>query len=205
MRSRSYVLLVACAVLGMVSFSQEASAWERGHTKVNASLKYEQQWDDNIFYDTNDPKSDFVSLVTPQIGGEFGFGDNGKHKLRANYAVECGMFAFYNSQNYANQDVSAAIALDFDKYRSTTGDRFLFTSDRAGTEFQTRTLRKENTLSQVFEADGNKFSGDVGYSLYNVDYLSDTLNNIDRYENSVWTTGYVSSNPRQKLFSSLGI
>lgn len=199
MRSRIVVFVAACAVLVGAVLPTQASAWEKGHTKINPFVKYEQQWDDNIFYDENSPKHDFVSILTPGITSEFGFGDNGKHKVRANYDVELGMFAYYNSQNYGNHDVNGDVELNLgENYRWTTGDRFLFTSDRAGTEFQARTLRKENTLHTLFEADYNKLSGDIGYSLYNVDYLSDSLKAINRYENAFWTTGYFEVQPKTK-------
>jgi hypothetical protein len=199
MRSRLFrAFVLGCFAAAMAFPAVPASAWEKGHVKISPSVKYEQQWDSNIFYDTTGAKKDFISLLTPGIGGEFGFGDEGKHKLRANYSVECGMFAYYNSQNYANQDVSGELALDFNKHKLTTGDRFLFTSDRAGTEFNSRVLRKENLLSTLFEGDYNKLSWDAGYSLYNVNYLSDTLKNLNRYDNAFWTTGYMEIQPKTK-------
>lgn len=203
MKLKIFAVVVLGAVLGVALFSPQASAWEKGHVKINPFVKFEQQYDTNIFYDPDDPKHDWVSILTPGVTSEFGFGDNGKHKVRANYMVDCGMFGKYNSQNYGNQNLNGEVALDLNKYKWTTGDQFLFTSDRAGTEFQARVLRKENTLKSLFETNFNKINGDFGYSLYNVDYLSDTLKQLDRYDNTFWTTGYLDIAPKTKALFEL--
>ncbi len=203
MKLKIFAVIVLGAVLGAALFVPQASAWEKGHVKINPFVRYEQQYDTNIFYDPDDPKHDWISVLTPGVTSEFGFGDNGKHKVRANYMVECGMFGKYNDQNYGNQNVNGEVALDLNKYKWTTGDQFLFTSDRAGTEFQARTLRKENTLKSLFETNFNKINGDIGYSLYNVDYLSNTLKQLDRYENAIWTTGYLDIAPKTKALFEL--
>ncbi|MDD3089889.1 MAG: outer membrane beta-barrel protein [Candidatus Omnitrophica bacterium] len=206
MKSRNLRILMAVvfAASALMVISPEAIAWEKGHIKANPFLKFEEQYDSNIFYDPDDPKHDFISILTPGITSEIGVGDGGKQKVRANYKVDCGMFGKYKDQNYANQDLLGEVELNFaDKYKWTTGDNFLFTSDRAGTEFEHRTLRKENTLKSLFEADFNKLSWDAGYSLYNVDYLSDTLKQINRYENIFWTTGYIQIQPKTKALFEL--
>jgi len=75
-------------------------------------------------------------------------------------------------------------------------NRFQFTSSRAGTEFEHRTLRKIDTFNAVAGFHFNKFDFDVGYQYYWVDYLSQSLENLNRYENAAAVTGYVQVMPK---------
>ncbi|MBD3426603.1 MAG: outer membrane beta-barrel protein, partial [Candidatus Omnitrophica bacterium] len=190
MRSK-FTVLFTLAVFVLASFSVTASAWEKGHMKISPMFEFEEKWDSNVFYDSSDEKSDMISVFTPGIKSEFGFGANGKHKLRADYKVDLGAFAEYNDQNYANHDMFGELYLDFNDYNLRINDRFEITSDRAGTEFENRNLRKVNTLNSIVGMNFNKFSADIGYEHYFVEYHSDLLQSLDRYENAVWATGYV--------------
>ena len=198
MKYRPIKIISALLVAGFMLVPAEVYAWEQGHIKIVPSLKVEEKWDSNIFYDSSDEKSDWITVITPGIMGEWGFGDYGKHKLKLDYKVDCGIFAEYNDQNYGNHDVFGEVKLDFNDYRVKVNERFQFTSSRAGTEFENRTLRKINTFNTILEADFNKFSMDLGYTHYLVDYLSDTLETLDYYTNSVWVTGYVQVMPKTK-------
>jgi opacity protein-like surface antigen len=185
--------------LSLVTPGQTAFSWEKGSLKIVPSLKFEEKWDSNVFYDTSDEKSDFISILTPGIAAEAGFGKFDKHKAFVDYHVDLGMFAKYNDQNYGNHDLYGGVDLDFNKYSLKTTDHFLFTSSRAGTDLDRRVLRKENTIKTVFTANWNKMSWDVGYSNYIIDYLSDTLKGLDRYDNSIWTTGYIEIRPKTQV------
>jgi len=176
----------------------ESIAWEKGSLKIVPSAKYEQRWDSNIFYDREDPQHDWIFITTPGIMGELGFGPEKKHKVIADYKVELGAFARYDDQNYGNHDLRTAINLDFDKYTLDTSNRFQFTSSRAGTEFNNRVLRKIDTFDTVLGWHYNKLDFDTGYRFYIVDYLSDTLDSIDYYQNEGWITGYVQVAPKTK-------
>ncbi|MFC1548329.1 outer membrane beta-barrel protein [Candidatus Omnitrophota bacterium] len=190
MRFKPFVLFILFAfVLG--TFSGTALAWEKGNMKISPGFKVVERWDSNVFYDSSDAKYDIISIMSPSIKSEFGFGAAGKHKLRADYVVDFGVFGKHSSQNYANQDMFGELFLDFNKYNVTVNDNFLITSDRAGTEFTNRNLRKENTGRSILGMDFNKFSADIGYEHYLVDYHSNLLRTLDRYENAVWTTGYM--------------
>jgi hypothetical protein len=192
MRSKLTALFVLFVfVLGTVSIAGTAFAWEKGHMKISPGFKFEERYDSNVFYDSSDAKDDMISIFTPSIKSEFGFGANGKHKLKADYKVDLGAFGKYPDQNYANHDMFGELFLDFNKYNVTINDNFLITSDRAGTEFEHRNLRKENTANGIVGMDFNKFSADIGYQHYFTEYHSDSLQSLDRYENAVWTTGYV--------------
>ncbi len=202
MRFRLFVIFILAVFVAGIFFAEPALAWEKGHMKVVPAAKYEQRWDSNIFYDTDDPKSDHMSIITPSILGEFGFGAAGKHKARVAYNVECGIFYEHTDQNYANHDVFGELFLDVNEnYNIRANNTFLFTSDRAGTEFTQRILRKEDTFNAVLEMEFNKLAFDVGYSFYIIDYLSDTLDQVDRYENSGWVTGYVQVAPKTRVLA----
>ena len=197
MKSRSCIIIaVAVVMVGIFSFALTASAWEKGHIKVIPSVKYQQRWDSNVFYDRDDPQHDWMSITTPGIIGEFGFGPEGKHKLRVDYSVELAAFYRFTDQNYGNHNLDTGAFLDFEDYTLDLNNNFKFTSSRAGTEFQSRNLRKEDTATAVLGWHYNKIDFDTGYKFYVVDYLSDTLNALDYYYNEGWITGYVQVAPK---------
>ena len=181
-----------------VLLSGTAYAWEQGKLKINPSCKYEQRYDSNIFYERDDPDHDWISITTPGIAGEFGFGTEAKHKVSVAYKVELAAFYRFHDQNYGNHDLDSKIHLDFDKITLDASNNFKFTSSRAGTEFQRRNLRKEDTVNIVLGWHFNKFDIETGYRFFVVDYLSDTLEALDRYENGGWITGYYQIAPKTK-------
>lgn len=195
------VLTVFVFAAGCLIPAQTASAWEYGHAKINPWFKSELQYDSNIFYDRDDPDWDLIWIETPGIDGMFKFGPEAKHNVFANYKVDLGIFTRYSDQNYGNHDLFTGGHLDFDRITVDVDNRWLFTSSRAGTEFDTRVLRKEDTLNAVIGWHFNKIDFDTGYRFYWRDFLSDTQNNLDRYENEGWITGYVQVAPKtQALF-----
>jgi len=173
-------------------------AWEKGAVKVDSFFKTQEQWDSNVFYDHDDPQHDFITILTPGIAGEYGFGVGKKHKIWTKYLCEMGIFGKYDEQNYGNHDAQGGIFLDMDKYTVDVNNRFQFTSDRAGTEFENRTLRKIDTLNAVVGWNFNKFSFDTGYQFYIVNFLSDVLDGFNRYENTGFITGYIEIAPKTK-------
>ncbi|MBD3297005.1 MAG: outer membrane beta-barrel protein [Candidatus Omnitrophica bacterium] len=198
MRSKVLSILVV-AVFAVSVLGGSAQAWEKGSFKVNPGVQVREKWDSNIFYDPNDEKSDFITVITPSVMSEFGFGNFDKHKLRLNYKVDLGIFAEYDDQNYGNHDALGEVMFELgENYELTVSDRFLFTSSRAGTEFERRNLRKENTAKVLLHGDFNKVGFDIGYSNYRIDFHSDLLDAFDRYDNSGWATGYVQVMPKTK-------
>ncbi len=187
----SVLLVLFVFALGTFFAPGTALAWEKGNIKIVPGFKTEGRWDSNVFYDSSDEKGDFITILTPSVQSEFGFGPGAKHKVRANYMVDLGIFGKYHDQNYGNHDMFGEVQLNFNKWNFTVNDNFLITSDRAGTEFEHRNLRKENTLNTILGTEFNKIGVDVGYQYYLVDYHSDLLKSLDRYENAVWMTGYV--------------
>ena len=199
MKSKLFaILILSVFALSSVLFVGTASAWEKDNIKIVPALKVEERWDSNIFLDPSDEKDDFITILTPSIFGEYSFGSSDRHKAKVDYKVDLGMFGKYHDQNYGNHDVLGELELNFNDYTLTVSDNFLYTSSRAGTEFENRNLRKENTGKVVLGADYNKFAFDVGYSNYLVYYHSDTLESLNRHENSVWGTGYVQVMPKTK-------
>ena len=188
------VVFAAC----ILPIAEVAGAMEMGQSEVTVGCGVMEQYDSNIFYDRYDPKHDFVTLITPTLAGQYNFGAEGKHDVWASYRGEFGVFGKYNDQNYGNHDARAGVELDFNRYTLDVNNRFEFTSSRAGTEFDTRTLRKIDTAEAVLGMDFNKLSYDIGYRYYIVEYLANTLKNENRYENGVWGTGYFEIQPKTK-------
>ena len=193
------LLVLLFFIVGITMQATPGYSWEKGSYKIVPGVKYEQKWDSNIFYDSNNEKSDWISIISPSIYGEAGFGDYDKHTAKVNYVVDLGMFAEFNNQNYGNHNVFGEVDFDLNDYGFKVSDNFLFTSSRAGTDQDNRNLRKENTVSGIWSADFNKLSFDVGYSNYILEYLSDTLKGLNRMDNTMWTTGYIQIQPKTKM------
>ena len=189
--------LVVLAFVVSMTFSP-AFAFEQGHWKLEPGFKSLGKWDSNIFYDNTNEKSDFITVLTPSILGELGFGDEGKHKVGLDYKVDLGIFAEYHDQNYGNHDTNQRVFLDFEDYSLEVKNNFKFTSSRAGTEFENRNLRKEDTFDAILGWHFNKLDFETGYRFFIVDYLSDTLRAINRRENSGWVAGYMEIAPKTK-------
>ncbi len=205
MRSKLTKILVLGFFMAGVLITpvMESLAWEKGNLKVVPSVKYDQVWDSNIFYDRDNPQHDWIFITTPGIMGELGFGPSAKHKVWADYKVELGAFARFNDQNYGNHDLNTGFGLDFERYTLNANNRFQFTSDRAGTEFTNRVLRRINTTDAVLGWHFNKIEFDTGYRFHMVDYVSDTLDRLDYYQHEGWITGYLQIAPKTQALLEL--
>ncbi len=189
------VVFLAC----ILPLAETAGAMGLGQSEVNVGVTVKEQYDSNLFYDRTDPQHDFITLFIPTLAGKYDFGPEGKHNIWANYLGEFAVFGEHTKQNYGNHDARAGVDLDFNRYTIDISNRFQFTSSRAGTEFDTRTLRKIDTATAVLGLDFNKLTYDIGYDYYIVEYLSNTLKAINRYENSVWGAGYIEIQPKTKF------
>ncbi|MBD3296256.1 MAG: outer membrane beta-barrel protein [Candidatus Omnitrophica bacterium] len=204
MKKKTLSFLVLIMFLaGTVLLPGTASAFEQGSWKLEPSFKTEEKWDSNIFYDTEDPDSDWITVLTPGIYGEWNFGQADKHKAFAGYDVDIGLFGEYTDQNYGNHNAYGGVNLDFNKMTFDANNRFQFTSSRAGTEFQRRILRKIDEANFVAGWHYNKIDFDTGYQFFITDYLSDTLDQIDFYHNKVWVTGYIQIAPKTQALLEL--
>ena len=183
MKKITAAIILVIFALGTI-LSSTAFAWEQGNTKVLTSFKAREEYDTNIFYDRYDPNFDWITILTPRISGEQGFGAAGKHKAKLDYKVDLGIFGKYKDQNYGNHDAYGQLLLDFEKVSVDVNNRFQFTSSRAGTEFESRNLRKIDTFQTILGWHFNKFDLDTGYQFYIVDYLSDTLQAFNYFENT---------------------
>lgn len=198
MRSKLLAVLVIAAFAISLAPATVAEAWEKGKMKVITTGEVAGQYDSNVFYDPDDEKHDWIGIIRAGIAPEVGFGAEGKHKLSGNYMFEGGVFSEYDDQNYGNHDLFGELFLDFNKWSITANDRFLFTSSRAGTEFARRTLRKENTVRTILGLHMNKFDFDFGYENYLITYHSDSLRQLDHYDNSAFVTGYYKVTEKTK-------
>jgi len=198
MGKKSCVFIILVVFVGIVFFAGGAYAWEYKHLKLEPSFKAGEEYDSNIFLSRDKEQHDWITLLTPGLRGEYGFGPEGKHKAVADYTCELGIFGMNHSQNYGNHDVYSGIELDFEKYTLDVNNRFQFTSSRAGTEFEHRVLRKIDTLNAVAGFHYNKFDNEIGYKFYIVDFLSDSLQTLNYYTNSITDTAYVQIAPKTK-------
>ncbi|MBF0217422.1 MAG: outer membrane beta-barrel protein [Candidatus Omnitrophica bacterium] len=184
-------------------FPQPGFSWENAFMKIEPQFKVDSKWDNNIFYDSNNKKSDLENIFSPGLFTEIRFGSEAKHKVQLQYLTDLGVFGRYPEQNYGNHDFTAGVGLDFEKYTFDIGNKYQFTSSRAGSEFTSRVLRKIDTLDAVFGAHYNKIDFDLGYRFYMVDFLSNLYDEFNRKEDSVSLTGYVQVAPKTKALAEV--
>lgn len=114
------------------------------------SIDYKYAWDNNVFYDENGRKSDYINRLSTGLTGELSLG-GGQHVISASYDTYTERFARFDSQNHTDHIVGVGAKLNFVPFSLSVDDRFLRTVDRSGTEFTARVPRDENTVHGLLE------------------------------------------------------
>jgi hypothetical protein len=150
--------VVAVVVLGLSCCALPIHAQEKiliGKTKVTPKLAYKGEYNDNIYLEESNEKSDYVHTVTPGIG--FSFEGECRSYLRAGYEVDLVRYSDYDDNDYESRTAMGGFGI-----KSPPGlylkvnDRYTDTADPYGSAELYRegqkTKRRVNTLE-----------GSVGY------------------------------------------
>ena len=135
------------------------------------NIDYKYAWDNNVFYDENGRKSDYINRLRTGLTGELPLG-GGQHVISASYDTFTEWFARYGSQDHTDHIVGLGAKLNFVPFSLSLDDRFLRTVGRSGTEFTARVPRDENTVHGLLEIPFAAFFIESEASYLSQDYLN---------------------------------
>jgi len=179
----SVVLLGGLLVAIFLSMAQtDACAKEirLGPVRFKPSIRIEEKYEDNIFLETTDKKSDFITTIAPTINFDLPFGD---YRASLAYALNAVNFANYPHQNSYNHEVIAFLGLNFTKFKFTAENDFQDTKEIADTELSRRIHRSRNDVRANASTDLHRINLDLGFRNIFDDYKEAAWKHEDRYEN----------------------
>jgi hypothetical protein len=156
MLSRSLARLGALAIVVLMASSTparaqtqpdpwEAARWRFGPFAVTPRIELKNLgWDNNVFNETEDPKSSFTTTVGAPIDWWLRFG---RARLHGVDYFEGVYFASYPSQGGFNQRHDLTLQVPLNRIRPYVGGYYLSTNERPGYEIDVRLPRHESELN----------------------------------------------------------
>ncbi len=170
-----------------------------GRARIHPSVTVKGCFDDNVYLNSDNEKSDFINTIYPRIQLDLPFGAGNRHSTQIIYSAEIKTFSDYTDENSVNQDAGLDFHLNFPKGDFRLENLYRDTSTRADTEFTTSIDRIENKSEALLEIEMNKLSYGFGYSHFLKDYDKDTYRTLE-YEEDIFTLiGYYKLFPKTKL------
>ena len=198
-----YVLYVCAVVFDVMPIgsggASEASLLKCGGGAVGGGVKTSVQYDDNVFLEPKHEKHDYIFRITPTISLSLPFGFKDKHSLFLDYTPSKEMFHTYTSQDHVNHRLKGVLNIDFNICAIALSDEYLYHYSRGDVEFDERILHEENTFKCLVSKAFNRFSYDIEYRNYLVDYYDDFYTEFNRNENEGRVTGYMQVFPKTKI------
>ena len=151
--TRAGLCAVAVVVLGLFCYALPVHAQGNihiGKTKVTPKLAYKAEYDDNIYLEENNEKSDYINTVTPGIG--FSFEGKRGNYLRAGYEVDLVRYSDYDDNNYESHKATGGFGI-----KSRPGlylkvsDRYTDTADPYGSAELYKEGKKTKRLVNTLE------------------------------------------------------
>lgn len=172
-------LLVATflSMVGMDSFAKEIKL---GPVRFKPSIRIQEKYEENIFLEATNKKSDFITTVAPKVSFELPFGD---YQASLAYALNTVKFAKYPSQDSYNHEVVAFLGFNFTNFKFTAENDFQDTKEIADTELSRRIHRSRNDVRANISTDLHKINLDLGFRNIFDDYKESAWQHEDRYEN----------------------
>jgi len=121
-----------------------------GPLHLKPELDYSYRWQDNIFYEETDEKSDYINNLKGGILAELPL-SGGQHLLSAGYNFDSEWFSRFDSQNHTDHRGNIGLNLNFVPFTLDIEDAYERTESRANTEFTQRVQRDENAFHSLLE------------------------------------------------------
>ena len=121
-----------------------------GPVHLKPELDYRYRWDDNVFYDEANPKSDYVNSLKGTFLAELPL-SGGQHLLSAAYSFYSEWFNRFEAQNHTDHRGTIGLDLNFVPFTLNLEDTYERTESRANTEFTDRIQRDENAFHSLLE------------------------------------------------------
>lgn len=138
------------------------------------------QYDDNVFLDSENEKSDFIVTLTPGVTAHLPFSDN---LLTLDYHVDFNRFMDNTSQNATNHYLSGNLELNWRDLTFNIYDKFSRTFERPNTEATTRIKRQDNRAGITANFQKDRLGIQLGYENFKRDYITSAYDQFDRTEN----------------------
>jgi hypothetical protein len=123
----------------------ESARWRFGPLAVTPKAELKNLgWDNNVFNETEDPKSDFTATAGAPIDWWLRFG---RARLHGTDYFEGVYYATYSSQSSFNQRHDLTLAIPLNRIRPYVGGYYLSTNDRPGYEIDIRLPRSESEFN----------------------------------------------------------
>lgn len=195
---RIYFILILILNLLSVDYSFSQGNMKVGAIEVHPRIKVAEEYDDNIFWEPDNEKEDWITILTPGI--RFNLPFNGKrHLLSLDYYADIAWFNKFSDQNYQNHYITGLLDLNFPEWYVDLKDKFSpKTSDRAETEFTDRVERRDNRFTSLLGREFNKLAFELGYENFWIDYDPIEQDELDRMDNIGTLVGYVQVLPKTK-------
>ncbi len=145
--------------------------------KISPWGEIKLQYDDNIFLDPNNEKSDFIVTLTPGITAYLPISDN---LLTLDYHVDFIRFMDYSSQNTTNHNAFGNLQLNWRDVTFNIYDNFIRTFDRPSAEDVSRVKRNDNRAGIAAGVQKDRLGIQIGYENFKRDYKSDSV--YDQYD-----------------------
>ncbi len=121
-----------------------------GPLHLTPSADYRYRWTDNIFYDSQNSKSDYVNSFNANMLAELPL-SGGQHLLSGGYSITRELFERFDSQNHTDQRGNVGLKLNYVPFVLDVEDIYEETTSRADTEFTSRVKREENAFHSLLE------------------------------------------------------
>ena len=138
------------------------------------------QYDDNVFLDRQNEKSDFIVTLTPGATAYLPFSNN---LLTLDYHVDFNRFMQNTSQNATNHYLSGNLELNWSNLTFNIYDNFSRAFERPSTEDVTRVKRQDNRAGITANFQKDRLGIQLGFENFKRDYITPAFNQFDRTEN----------------------
>ncbi len=143
-----------------------------GDLEVSPWAEIKVQYDDNVFWDSENEKHDLITTLTPGISLKLPFQDN---FLKFDYHVDIIQFSDYTSQNSNNHYASGELELNWSDVVVNLHDDYSRTFERPSTENTTRVKRDDNKAGVSVKLQKERLGIQIGYDNFRRDYKSDPI------------------------------
>jgi len=158
----SLVLISLFFVFSVSSYAQEGG-W------VIPKITLSQAYESNIFLDTIDTKSDWITTVSPALTIK---PELSTHELTIGYEGAYNYFHRHNEEDNKSHTNNVNLKLNFNKFRIDLNNRFRHFSDRSGGEDVNRIPRTQDAVNARSIFEFNKLDLTFGYLYQYENYRS---------------------------------
>ena len=174
-----YQVIVFLSFLSIILLSNSilyaGQGLKLGDLEVSPWGEIKVQYDDNVFWDSNEShnaKHDIITTLTPGIGLKLPFQDN---VFKFDYHVDFDRYSNYTSQNATNHFASGELELNWSDITINLHDNFAKVFDRPSTEDTTRVKRDDNTAGVFVKLQKERLGIQIGYDNFTRTYKSDPI------------------------------